>query len=291
MDGAVICDRDATRIVRAAVQLLPDPTIPTDEQGTRHRTAERVAKQTGFPVVSRQQVDAHHRALRRRPSATCSRTPARSCRGPTRRWPPSSATRCASTRSAARCPRSRSRTSSRSATSGSWLSASRWSGASRPRSRLRHRARHRRPPAVPPARRARGRRRVRPRARRARLPPPGRPARPQPRGRPSPSSTRSRPRTCSTSPSSPRPSATPRSGAARPAVSPRGFRLLARVPRLPDVVARPPRRALRRSAEAPRGQHRRPAGRRGRRRDACPLGARGSVAPGRVEHPRALRLT
>jgi diadenylate cyclase len=52
MDGAVICDRDATRIVGAAVQLLPDPSTPTDEQGTRHRTADRVAKQTGFPVVS-----------------------------------------------------------------------------------------------------------------------------------------------------------------------------------------------------------------------------------------------
>jgi diadenylate cyclase len=52
MDGAVICDRDATRLLRAAVQLLPDPSIPTDEQGTRHRTADRVSKQTGFPVVS-----------------------------------------------------------------------------------------------------------------------------------------------------------------------------------------------------------------------------------------------
>jgi len=52
MDGAVICDADGTRLLRAAVQLLPDPTIPTDEQGTRHRTADRVAKQTGFPVVS-----------------------------------------------------------------------------------------------------------------------------------------------------------------------------------------------------------------------------------------------
>jgi diadenylate cyclase len=52
MDGAVICDRDATKLLRAAVQLLPDPSIPTDEQGTRHRTADRVAKQTGFPVVS-----------------------------------------------------------------------------------------------------------------------------------------------------------------------------------------------------------------------------------------------
>ena len=52
MDGAVICDRDATKLMRAAVQLLPDPTIATDEQGTRHRTADRVAKQTGFPVIS-----------------------------------------------------------------------------------------------------------------------------------------------------------------------------------------------------------------------------------------------
>ncbi len=52
MDGAVILDRDATRILRANVQLVPDPTIPTEESGTRHRTAERVAKQTGFPVIS-----------------------------------------------------------------------------------------------------------------------------------------------------------------------------------------------------------------------------------------------
>jgi diadenylate cyclase len=52
MDGAVIIDQDASRIVRAAVQLLPDPTIETTESGTRHRTAERVAKQSGFPVIS-----------------------------------------------------------------------------------------------------------------------------------------------------------------------------------------------------------------------------------------------
>lgn len=52
MDGAVIVDRDNMRIVRAAVQLLPDPTIETTESGTRHRTAERVAKQSGFPVIS-----------------------------------------------------------------------------------------------------------------------------------------------------------------------------------------------------------------------------------------------
>lgn len=52
MDGAVIVDQDNMRIVRAAVQLLPDPTIETTESGTRHRTAERVAKQSGFPVIS-----------------------------------------------------------------------------------------------------------------------------------------------------------------------------------------------------------------------------------------------
>ena len=52
MDGAIVLDKDATRVLRAAVQLLPDPTIETTESGTRHRTAERVAKQTGFPVIS-----------------------------------------------------------------------------------------------------------------------------------------------------------------------------------------------------------------------------------------------
>jgi len=52
MDGAIVLDRDGSRILRAATQLLPDPSIETNESGTRHRTAERVAKQTGFPVVS-----------------------------------------------------------------------------------------------------------------------------------------------------------------------------------------------------------------------------------------------
>ena len=52
MDGAVIVSYDGTRIVRAGVHLMPDPTIPTEESGTRHRTAERVALQTDFPVLS-----------------------------------------------------------------------------------------------------------------------------------------------------------------------------------------------------------------------------------------------
>lgn len=52
MDGAIVTDEDVTHILRAAVQLVPDSAIQTDESGTRHRTAERVAKQTGYPVVS-----------------------------------------------------------------------------------------------------------------------------------------------------------------------------------------------------------------------------------------------
>jgi diadenylate cyclase len=52
MDGAIILDPTVKRIAWANVQLMPDPTIPSDETGTRHRTAERVAKQTGALVVS-----------------------------------------------------------------------------------------------------------------------------------------------------------------------------------------------------------------------------------------------
>jgi diadenylate cyclase len=52
MDGAIILDRDGSQILRAAVQLVPDPRLPTDESGTRHRTADRVSRQTGYPVIS-----------------------------------------------------------------------------------------------------------------------------------------------------------------------------------------------------------------------------------------------
>jgi diadenylate cyclase len=52
MDGAIVTDREISKILRAAVQLVPDSTIETSESGTRHRTAERVAKQTKFPVIS-----------------------------------------------------------------------------------------------------------------------------------------------------------------------------------------------------------------------------------------------
>src|SRR5438094_4357094 len=52
MDGAVILASDASRIARANVHLVPNTTIPTSETGTRHRTAERVARSIPVPVIS-----------------------------------------------------------------------------------------------------------------------------------------------------------------------------------------------------------------------------------------------
>jgi diadenylate cyclase len=52
MDGAIIVNAAATKLVHANVQLMPDPSIATAETGTRHRTAERVAKQTNALVIS-----------------------------------------------------------------------------------------------------------------------------------------------------------------------------------------------------------------------------------------------
>ena len=52
MDGAVILSADGDRIARANVHLMPNAAIPTIETGTRHRTAERVARSIDVPVVS-----------------------------------------------------------------------------------------------------------------------------------------------------------------------------------------------------------------------------------------------
>lgn len=52
MDGAIIISSDLKRIVCANAQLVPDSTIPTYETGTRHRTANRVARHTGAIVVA-----------------------------------------------------------------------------------------------------------------------------------------------------------------------------------------------------------------------------------------------
>src|SRR3990170_8735774 len=52
MDGAIILSGNCERIARANVHLVPDPTVPTSETGTRHRTAERVARSLNVPVIS-----------------------------------------------------------------------------------------------------------------------------------------------------------------------------------------------------------------------------------------------
>lgn len=52
MDGAIIVNANATKIAMANVQLMPDPTILSLETGTRHRTAERVSKQTDALVIA-----------------------------------------------------------------------------------------------------------------------------------------------------------------------------------------------------------------------------------------------
>ena len=52
MDGAIILSSDLKKILIANAQLVPLQNIPTTETGTRHRTAERVAKQTGNIVIS-----------------------------------------------------------------------------------------------------------------------------------------------------------------------------------------------------------------------------------------------
>jgi len=52
MDGAIVLTRDASRIARANVHLMPDQRVATTETGTRHRTAERVARSIDVPTIS-----------------------------------------------------------------------------------------------------------------------------------------------------------------------------------------------------------------------------------------------
>ncbi len=52
MDGAIVLSKDAKKILLANTQLIPDSSILTVETGTRHRSGERVAKQTGELVIS-----------------------------------------------------------------------------------------------------------------------------------------------------------------------------------------------------------------------------------------------
>ena len=52
MDGAIVLSGDLKKILYANAQLIPSSEIATLETGTRHRTAERTAKQTGELVIS-----------------------------------------------------------------------------------------------------------------------------------------------------------------------------------------------------------------------------------------------
>lgn len=52
MDGAIILNDALDRILYAAVHLMPDAAVETTETGTRHRTADRVARQTGIPTAT-----------------------------------------------------------------------------------------------------------------------------------------------------------------------------------------------------------------------------------------------
>lgn len=52
MDGSIIISEDGSRILYANTTLMPDPSITSTETGIRHRTAERVAKQTGKLVIA-----------------------------------------------------------------------------------------------------------------------------------------------------------------------------------------------------------------------------------------------
>lgn len=52
MDGAIVLSGDGSRIARANVHLVPDAMVPTSETGTRHRTAERVARSVDVSVFA-----------------------------------------------------------------------------------------------------------------------------------------------------------------------------------------------------------------------------------------------
>lgn len=52
MDGAIVISSDLKRIVTANAQLIPNSSTQTYETGTRHRTADRVARQTGAIVIA-----------------------------------------------------------------------------------------------------------------------------------------------------------------------------------------------------------------------------------------------
>ena len=134
MDGAIILASDSSRIARANVHLVPNPNVPTSETGTRHRTAERVARSINVPVISVSEdmsIIAVYVGDEKHPLETIPRLldPGQPGAADARALP-----RSGSTASRLRSPPSRSRTSSPSATSSTSCSAPRWCGASPTRS-------------------------------------------------------------------------------------------------------------------------------------------------------------
>ena len=272
MDGAIILAADASRIARANVHLVPNPNVPTSETGTRHRTAERVARSIDVPVISVSEdmaVIAVYVGDEKHPLEPIPRllTRANQALQTLERYKDR-----LDEVTLRLCPPSRSRTSSPCATSSPCSSAPRWCGASPRRSscyivelgvdgrlvRLQLEelmgGRRGRPPPRHPGLLPRGRRLA-----------PRRGA-----GRAAPSSA---PRTCSTSRRWP-PRCTCPTGRLDldECLQPRGYRLLAQDPAPARAGDRAHRRPLRRPAEDHAGHHRRP--RRGRRRRRDPRRAR-----------------
>ncbi len=52
MDGAICINKNITRILKANVMLKPNHSIPTNQTGTRHKSADRFSKETGDPVIA-----------------------------------------------------------------------------------------------------------------------------------------------------------------------------------------------------------------------------------------------
>lgn len=52
MDGGIVLDDTWATILEANVHFVPDGSLPTDETGARHRSAERLAIETGKPVLA-----------------------------------------------------------------------------------------------------------------------------------------------------------------------------------------------------------------------------------------------
>ncbi len=68
MDGAIILSGDLSRILSANVLLFPDINMPTNETGTRHKAAERTARQAGTLTIAiserRKKITVYHERLR-----------------------------------------------------------------------------------------------------------------------------------------------------------------------------------------------------------------------------------